>query len=96
MVKETPDATKSGAAEVVRKDEMKLFEARRSIEVGKDGQSSKWAEMVIRGPLGGPTCSQKLSIRRAKTSFKKVGLGCFKKEGRWAGSFRPNKTKGLK
>ncbi|KAL6347778.1 hypothetical protein AAG906_026307 [Vitis piasezkii] len=45
LVKETPDATKGGAAEVVRKDKMKLFEEGRSTEAGKDGLSSKWAEL---------------------------------------------------
>ena len=51
--------------------------------------------MVFRNPLGGPTCTRKPSLHKAKFSFKKVGLGCFKKEGRWAGFFRPNRIKGL-
>ena len=94
LVKETPDATKGGAAEVVRKDKMKLFEEGRSTEAGKDGLSSKWAELVDQ--LGGPACSQKPSTHRAKSPFKKVGLGYFKKEGRWAEAFRPNRSKGVK
>ena len=94
LVKETPDATKGGTAKVVRKDKMKLFEKSRSIEAGKarkNGPSSKRAELVDQ--LGGPACSRKPSSHRAKSPFKKVVLGRLKKEGRWAGSFRPNSSR---
>ncbi|KAL6311459.1 hypothetical protein AAG906_011990 [Vitis piasezkii] len=110
LVKETPDIAKGGAAEVIRKDKMKLFEKGRSIEAGKagkDGPSSKRAE--LENQLGGPACSRMPSSHRAKSPFKKVvwapsthraksllkrmGMGCFKKEGRRAGSTRPNRSK---
>ena len=94
LVKETPDAAKGGTAKVVRKDKMKLFEKSRSIEAGKarkNGPSSKRAELVDQ--LGGPACSRKPSSHRAKSPFKKMGMGCFKKEGRWARSSRPNRSK---
>ena len=93
-MKETLDAAKGGAAEVIRKDKMKLFEKSRSIEAGKarkNGPSSKRAELVDQ--LGGPACSRKPSSHRAKSPFKKVVLGRLKKEGRWAGSFRPNSSR---
>ena len=92
LVKETPDATKYGAAEVIGKDKMKLFEKGRSIDgkAGKNGLSSKRAELVDQ--LGGPACSRMPSSHRAKSPFKKVVLGRLKKEGRWARSFRPNSS----
>ena len=46
--------------------------------------------------LGGPIGTRKPSLHRAKCSFKKVGLGLSKKEGRWAMSCRPNRLKGIK
>ena len=96
LVKETPDVIKSGAAEVVRRDGKKLLGGGRGPEAGQGGQSSKWAELVSRDSLGGPTSTRKPSLHRAKFSFKKVGLGFSKKEGRWAVSIRPNRIKGLK
>ena len=92
-MKETPDAAKGGAAEVIRKDKMKLFEKGRSVKAGKagkDGPSSKRAE--LENQLGGPACSRMPSSHRAKNPLKKVVLGCLKREGRWAGSFRPNSS----
>ena len=93
LVKETPDAAKGGAAEVIRKDKMKLFKKGRSIEVGKagkDGPSSNRAE--LENQLGGPACSRLPSSHRAKNPLKKVVLGRLKREGRWAGSFKPNSS----
>ena len=93
LVKESPDATKGGAAEVIRKDKMKLFEKGRSVvagKAGKDGPSSKRAE--LENQLGGPACTRLPSSHRAKNPLKKVVLGRLKREGRWAGSFKPNSS----
>ena len=90
LVKETLDATKSGSAEVVRRDGKQLFSSGRNPVDGQGGQSSKWAEP------GGPTGNGKPSLHRAKFPFKRAGLGLSKKKGQWVVTVRPNILKGLK
>ncbi|RVX03321.1 hypothetical protein CK203_019843 [Vitis vinifera] len=86
LVKESPDAAKGGAAEVIRKDKMKLFEKGRSIvagKAGKDGQApnglnwrTSWEGLPA---LGCPAPT-------GPKSFEGSG-------GRWVGSTRPNRSK---